>query len=274
MSADATPSTGTYLDRIVPLVRRRLEQRRGALPVEALLDRLPTGVPPSFAAALATPGMSLIAEVKRASPSRGPIRPDLDVASLVRHYELAGARAVSVLTEEDFFQGSLADLRVASAATGLPVLRKDFILDEYQIYEARAAGASAVLLIASLLSDDEVGGLVALARGLSLDVLLEVHDEVEARRALAFPDVIIGINNRDLRTFEVSLQTTVDLARLVPRERLLVGESGISDPEEVRMLARAGVDAVLVGEALLRDNDITWAVRRLVDAAPSAEVES
>jgi indole-3-glycerol phosphate synthase len=209
--------------------------------------------------------MSLIAEVKRASPSKGPIRPQLNVADLVRAYERAGARAISVLTEEDFFRGSLNDLRVAASATRLPVLRKDFVVDEYQVYEARVCGAAAVLLIAALLSDKEINALASVAAELDLGVLLEVHDADEAHRALLVNDgVVLGINNRDLRTFEVSLQTTLELSRLIPVDRLLVGESGITTHDDVRLLEAAGVDGVLVGETLLRSPDVEGTVAELL----------
>ncbi|NLE11673.1 MAG: indole-3-glycerol-phosphate synthase, partial [Actinobacteria bacterium] len=179
-----------------------------------------------------------------------------------------GARAVSVLTEEDHFRGSLDDLRSAAADTGLPLLRKDFIVDGYQIYEARVWGASAVLLIAALLSDDRLHDLTGLAFDLGLDVLLEVHDAAELARALSFDGVVIGVNNRDLRSFEVSLETTLELAGRVPAERLLVGESGIRGRTDVEMLAACGVDAVLVGETILRDADVGQAVRSLMDPVP------
>jgi indole-3-glycerol phosphate synthase len=258
----------TYLDRIVPAVLSRLEERKRELPLSELRVGLAPFRRPSFAEAMGKPGISLIAEVKRASPSKGPIRPDLSVASLVRAYERAGARAVSVLTEQDYFSGSLDDLREAVAATALPVLRKDFILDAYQVYEARAAGASAVLLIAALLSDSELEALAALAANLELGVLLEVHDEAEVERALRFPDVVIGVNNRDLRTFDVSVNTTVELSRLIHSERLLVGESGICSNEDVRALESCGVDGVLVGETLLRSPDVEAAVSQLMRPSP------
>lgn len=262
MNRHPDQATGTYLDRILPAVRRGVERRRRAVPLGVLRNRPRPVQRASFSEGLALPGMSLIAEVKRASPSKGPIRPDLDVRALVGEYERAGARAISVLTEEDFFRGSLADLREAAAATALPLLRKDFILDEYQVYEARDAGASAVLLIAAALTDEELERLVALAGDLDLDVLLEVHDQTEAVRAAVYPGVVIGINNRDLRTFSVSLQTTVDVARVLPSDRLLVGESGIATGEDVLLMAAAGVDAILVGETLLRSPD----TKRTVDA--------
>lgn len=254
----------TYLDRIVPAVRRRLDERKRSLPLSALKEALQPGPRRSFSDAVGAAGISLIAEVKRASPSKGPIRPDLDVSTLVRSYERAGARAISVLTEQDYFRGGLDDLRAAVAATALPVLRKDFIIDEYQVYEARAFGASAVLLIAALLSDRELGRLSELALDLGLDALLEVHDRAELARVLPLEYTVIGVNNRDLRTFAVSLDTTVDLARLVPPGRLLVGESGIWTRADVETLAACGVDGVLVGESLLRNPDVEVAIRELM----------
>jgi indole-3-glycerol phosphate synthase len=220
--------------------------------------------PPSFAAAVAAPGISLIAEVKRRSPSRGPIRPELDVAELVAGYEAAGARAVSVLTEEDFFGGGLDDLRVAREGTRLPLLRKDFVIDVYQIHEARVYGASAVLLIAGLLDDGKMRELAAAASDLGLDVLVEVHDAPQMARALEVETAILGVNNRDLHTFSVSLATTAQLAGLVPKGRLLVSESGVETRDDMDRLAALGVDAVLVGEAILREARPDRVVRALL----------
>ena len=283
----------SYLDVIVPDVRRRLAEREARMPLpelQVLIEAgraagqsaglsaasahgLAAGGPggrPSFAAALRGRGLAVIAEVKRYSPSKGAIRPDLDVATLAAAYEAGGAAAVSVLTEEDHFRGGLHDLRAAAGATRLPLLRKDFIVDPYQVYEARAFGASAVLLIAALLDDAGLRDLVGLARDLGLDVLLEVHDAGEMERALRVEDVVIGVNNRDLRTFEVSLRTSLDLAGMVPPGRVLVAESGIRDRADVEALAAAGVDAVLVGESLLRQGEATEAVSALVE--PPCEV--
>jgi indole-3-glycerol phosphate synthase len=271
----AAGSSETYLDRIMPAVRRRLQERKQRTSQAELEAMVAPGAvsPPaaalasarlSFAAALNISGVSLIAEVKRASPSRGPIRPDLQVKTIVEAYEASGARAISVLTEEDYFQGSLADLREAAAHTRLPLLRKDFITDPYQIYEARAYGASAVLLIAALLDDAELRLFTKLAHSLGMDVLLEVHDAAEMARALRVDGAIIGVNNRDLRTFTVSLDTTRWLADSVPPGRLLVGESGIRTHTDIARLAACGVDAVLVGESILRAEDIGAAVRALV----------
>jgi indole-3-glycerol phosphate synthase len=266
--------SGTYLDRIVADVVDRVRERKMRRP-QTTLESLPT--PPgraSFAAAMRLPGISLIAEVKRASPSKGPIRLDLDVARTVAAYEKAGARAVSVLTEEDHFRGGMVDLEAAVAATALPVLRKDFVVDEYQIEEARAAGASAVLLIAALLPEPRLSELAAYAGAAGLDVLLEVHDRDELERALRQPDAIIGINNRDLRTFEVSLATTEVLAGWVPPDRLLVSESGIRRVADVERLRTWGVDGMLVGESLLRGDDVEVAVRELVGAASAGSGRS
>ncbi len=254
----------TYLDHIVPTVRRRLEERKRSLPEAELSAMVRPKGRRSFAAAMRAPGVSLIAEVKRTSPSKGPIRPGLEVGAVVEAYETAGARAVSVLTEQDYFSGSLDDLRTAAAHTRLPVLRKDFILDSYQVLEAHVFGASAVLLIAALLTDEDLRSLAGLARELEMDVLLEVHDELELRRALEINEVLIGINNRDLRTFTVSLDTTVRLAGSVPPGRMLVSESGIESRDDVERMALHGVDAVLVGEGILRSSDIGAAVRALV----------
>lgn len=262
-------ATVTYLDRIMPAVRERLDERRGRLPLAELQALEAPSARPSFTSAISVPGVSLIAEVKRASPSKGPIRPDLEVRALVQAYEQAGARAVSVLTEQDHFLGSPDDLWAAVAATTLPVLRKDFIVDAYQVHEARVGGASAVLLIAALLDDGELRDLSGLAVRLDLDVLLEVHDEAELARALAVDCAIIGVNNRDLRTFAVSLETTERLTGLVPSGRLLVSESGIRDHADVVKLASLGVDGVLVGESLLREPDVGAAARALMEPLPS-----
>lgn len=291
-------SGGSYLDRILPAVEARLADRKRRVPLEKIKEEAllavsrqvasqqftgqqfaggpalkgrfagrPAAAAASFAAALRAPGVSVIAEVKRASPSKGVMRNDLDVAALVQAYERGGAAAVSVLTEEDHFLGSLADLGAATAATALPLLRKDFIVDEYQVYEARAYGAAAILLIAAVLPPERLEVLASLAYGLGMDVLLEVHDERELGRALAVNGALIGINNRDLRTFAVSLETTTRLAPLVPADRVVVAESGICSAADVAKVAAAGVDAVLVGETLVRSSNPEAALRALLSAA-------
>ena len=206
----------------------------------------------------------VIAEIKKASPSRGVIRPDFDPVALARGYAAAGADAVSVLTDGPFFQGSLADLVAVRGTITLPILRKDFQVDPYQLWEARDAGADAVLLIAAALSSRQLQDLVGLGRELGLAALVEIHARPELDAALASGAAVIGINNRDLRTFEVSLETTLGLLPCVPAETVLVSESGIADPAQVAQLAAAGVDAILVGEGLLRHPDAGGALRRLM----------
>jgi indole-3-glycerol phosphate synthase len=215
--------------------------------------------------ALRRDATSIIAEVKRASPSKGPIAPDIVAVEVAAEYIAGGTAAISVLTDERFFHGSLDDLRlVAAVAEQTPVLRKDFVLDAYQIAEARAAGAAAVLLIVAALTDESLRELHQAACEYGLDALVEVHDEAELERALAAEATLIGVNNRDLRTFEVDLVTTERLATLVPPEVTLVGESGIRTRADVERLGRAGVHAVLVGETLMRAPDRAAAVRELL----------
>ena len=262
-----------YLQDIVADVRRHLEERKRELAPE-LVRRLP--LPPgraSFAVALSRPGLGVIAEIKRVSPSKGPLRADLDVADLAGRYERAGAVAVSVLTESDNFGGSLRDLAVAVAATSVPVLQKDFVVDEYQLWEARVRGASAVLLIVAVLEQADLLRLSETARGLGLDVLVEVHDEAELARGLAIDDAIIGINNRDLRSFAVSLDTTFRLVSLMPPDRIVVSESGLRCREDYLRLQAAGVDGVLVGEHLLVQEDVEVAVRALLAGETPGTVE-
>ncbi len=248
--------TGTILDEIAAHKREELEARRSGRPLVDLRAAVKAApAPRDFTAALRKSGISLIAEVKRASPSRGRLRPDLDAASLAKTYAASGAAAISVLTDERFFQGSLDDLRAVHRATSVPVLRKDFVLDPYQIYEARAAGADAVLLIVAILDDALLNDLLALADQLSLAALVEVHNMPELERALVLDPEIIGINNRDLRTFEVDLETTAALRPYIPSDTVLVAESGIERPADVARLHAIGVDAMLVGTALVTAPD-------------------
>jgi len=230
----------------------RLRSRHGEF-AEAL------GAAPSprgFRAALAGGArVSLIAECKRRSPGAGEILPGLDPVALTRGYEQAGARALSVLTDQTYFGGTLSDLSDVRSHTGLPLLRKDFTIDPLQVVEARVAGADAVLLIVRILSDETLRLLHAEARGLGLDVLVEVHDACELERAIAIGADLIGINNRDLSTFVTDLDTTVRLLAEVPPDVVLVSESGIRTVEDIERLGEAGVDAILVGEALLRAPD-------------------
>jgi indole-3-glycerol phosphate synthase len=221
---------------------------------EAGLTRRRSAAPHAFAWALGVRGrVNVIAEFKRASPSKGVIRDDLGAAETARAYKEGGACALSVLTEGDHFRGSLGDLEEARAAARLPVLRKDFIFDDYQVYESAAAGADALLLIASMLDDDALARLRRLTEDeLGMDALVEVHMADEMRRADAAGARIIGVNNRDLRTFRVSLETSFELARRAPAGRLLVSESGIRDHADIRRLTRAGFNAFLIGETPMR----------------------
>jgi len=198
---------------------------------------------------------AVIAEIKKASPSKGVIREDFRPAEIAASYERGGAACLSVLTDRDFFQGSNAYLQQARAACALPVIRKDFIVDDYQVYEARAIGADCILLIAACLSDAQMAGLAELATGLGMDVLIEVHDAEELRRMLPLGLPLVGINNRNLRTFEVSLQTTLDLLPQIPDDRIVVTESAIHAADDVALMRAHHVDAFLVGEAFMRADD-------------------
>jgi len=250
--------TGTYLDRI-------LADTAAALAARSDLPDAPAPAAPArgFARALATPGMSLIAEIKKASPSKGLIRADFQPAEIARDYQAAGASAISVLTDEKYFQGKLAYLEQARAACALPLLRKDFIIHPAQIYEA-VGRADAVLLIVAALAREEFAGLLATASACGLDTLVEVHDRAELDTALELGARVIGINNRDLHAFTIDLQTTFTLRPFIPADRLLVSESGIQTHAQVAALADAGVNAILVGETLMRSADIGAAVRALL----------
>jgi indole-3-glycerol phosphate synthase len=264
----------TILDRIVERTRADLSDRKARVPLAELRARCrDLEAPRDFAGAVRRPPgaarrrtgpLAVIAEIKKASPSRGVIRPDFQPAALAAAYAAAGASAVSVLTDGPFFQGSLQDLAAVRQHVELPILRKDFHLDPYQLYEARAAGADAVLLIAAILTAAKIRDLLSLAGELGLAALVEAHDAEELEQALACGARIVGINNRDLRTFRVTLQTTFDLLSMVPADRALVSESGVLAAADARRLAEAGVDAILVGEGLLTHPDVGAALRALV----------
>jgi indole-3-glycerol phosphate synthase len=245
------------LDEIVAQKRRTVDALRQIQPVSDM-ERAAASAPAPrdfFRALKDAQAPAIIAEIKKASPSAGVIRPDLDIAALVSSYEKGGAAAVSVITEEDFFLGRLEYVLQARDAGRLPVLCKDFIIDPLQVLAARAAGADGLLLIAAVLNQDTLVDLLEMARSLGMACLVEVHDEDELARVLKTDARIIGVNNRNLRTFEVSLETTVKLRPLVPADRLVVAESGIQQRADLESLAGAGVDAVLIGTSLMRATD-------------------
>ena len=256
------------LDDIIDATRDRLDRVKRDVPLaelERAIEQRTTLEGRPFAEALSRPWTSVIAEYKRRSPSAGDIRPDAGVVDIVRAYERGGAAAVSILTEERHFGGSLADLRDARAATDLPLLRKDFTVDPYQLYEAKAYGADAVLLVVGSLKTRDLEELHQLADDLDLDALVEVHNEAELQTVLEIDvDVdVIGINNRDLADFSVSLDTTFELLTDVPAGKTVVSESGISQRAQIEELERVGVDAVLIGETVMRAPDPEVAVREL-----------
>jgi indole-3-glycerol phosphate synthase len=254
----------SVLERIVEDTRDEVGRRREAMPLSrlerAVADR-PEGRP--FSEALLRPGISLIAEHKRRSPSAGAIREGSTVDEIVCAYERGGAAALSILTEPFHFGGSLDDLRAARAVTSLPVLRKDFIVDPYQLYESAAAGADAILLIVAALEPDDLFELLREARALDLDALVEVHDERELEVALDVEADVLGLNNRDLGDFSVDIERTYELLSDVPAGKTVVSESGFSTREQLDDLERVGIDAVLIGETLMRAQDVEEAARRL-----------
>ncbi|NEX17275.1 MAG: indole-3-glycerol phosphate synthase TrpC [Halochromatium sp.] len=237
------------------VTERKLRISQRALQVRVADARPPRGFAEALQARVAAGNAAVIAEIKRASPSKGVIRADFHPADLARSYSRGGASGLSVLTDRDFFQGDDQHLIEARAACGLPVIRKDFIIDPYQVLEARALGADCILLIAACLDDAALSDLAALAADLGLDVLIEVHDAEELKRALVVPSRLLGINNRDLRSFEVDLQTTLSLKAQVPKDRLLITESGIHTRDEVALMRTNGIHAFLVGESLMRTPD-------------------
>ena len=257
---------GHILTRIIEAKQKRLQISRMRVP-EAVVKKMAatTKAAPSFRAALENSRrVRLIAEVKKASPSRGVLKADLNVGQLAAMYAEGGASAISVVTEEDFFQGDLGWVGTIRQASGLPVLRKDFIYDEFQVYETRACGASAILFIVAMLEPSELKELLMLAQELKLDALVEVHDETELGEALEAGASIIGVNNRDLKTFNVDVQTSVRLAKLIPDDRLFVVESGIHTKRDIDRLRHAGADAFLIGEHFLTAPDPAAAIRGLV----------
>lgn len=256
----------TILDKIVATKRQEIAAAQEAVSADSLRDRLPSAPPVrSFFDALAAPGpIKLIAEVKKASPSKGVIRDDFDPVAIAKAYAEHGATCISVLTDVQYFQGNLAYLSAIRQEVNIPLLRKDFILDSYQLLEARVAGADAVLLIAECLDDCNLRKLHNETIELGMTPLVECYEPANVQRVLEAGATLVGINNRDLRTFETDLQHTIRLRQQIPEDHLVVGESGIHHPEDVKLLADNGVDAILVGESLMAQADIGNAVEKLL----------
>ncbi|MCM8760885.1 MAG: indole-3-glycerol phosphate synthase TrpC [Candidatus Omnitrophica bacterium] len=246
------------LSRIIEEKRRVVEAAKLAKPqAELVKETKNLYVSSSFKKNIARPhNVNLIAEIKKASPSKGILRGDFNPVKIAMTYQAHGASAISILTDERFFEGKLEYIKLVKDSVSLPVLRKDFIIDEYQIYESALAGADAILLIADILSTNEMRGFAEIASSLGLDVMLEVHNEEDVEKALAVDSPIIGINNRDLHTFKVDLGVTAKLIRLLPQSKIKVSESGIKSYEDVMFLKSLGVNAVLIGEAFMESTDI------------------
>lgn len=257
------------LENIAAYKRKEVATAKAAQPLADLLRAAKEAPPPrSFSAALnqaaAAKRPALIAEIKKASPSKGTIREDFDPEALARAYERGGATCLSVLTDAPSFHGSSDHLICARAAVSLPVLRKDFMLDPYQVVQSRAIGADCILVILAMLDDHSATSLITAARDWGMDAIVEVHDETETRRAVDLNADVIGINNRDLKTFETTLDTAVRLKPLIPPRALVIGESGLSTPVDLRRMASAGIGAYLIGEALMRQHDVEAATRAII----------
>jgi len=253
------------LNEIVAAKRRELARAQVELPLSELEKRISQRKPAlDFASTLRVDNVSIIAEVKKASPSKGLLSPNFDPLNLANAYAQGGATAISVLTETSYFQGALrhlSDIRKTPSLDKIPLLRKDFLFSPYQVYESRAFGADAILLIAAILTDEELEFLISLAHELGMQCLVEVHDRPELERVIRSPARIIGINNRDLRTFDVDIATTERLCPLVPEDRLIVSESGIKERKDIQRLKQCGVNAVLIGEALVTASDVSAKLR-------------
>jgi indole-3-glycerol phosphate synthase len=267
-------TTGTVLDRILDARRAEVDHRKRVLPETALKYGVKAASPPrDFATALSRDPLNIIAELKPASPSRGVLRDPFDATALASSLQSAGAAALSVLTEQEFFRGSLKNLRDARKAVSLPVLRKDFIFDPWQVWEARANDADSFLLIVAALDDSALRDLIALGRELHMEPLVEVHTAAELDRALAAEARILGVNNRDLKTLSVHTQTSFDLIELIPDHCIAVSESGIHSHAELLKLRAAGFDAFLIGTRLMLSPDPGGAMAELLGLAPSGAPE-
>lgn len=262
---------GKILDEIMSYHREQLPKIKRDVPLADVQSLAMVAEPPlDFYAALAAEGVSLIAECKKASPSKGLMVPNYDPVALATSYVSGGASAISVLTDGRHFQGSLTHLRDVREAVSVPILRKDFMFDPYQIYEARAAGADAILLIAAVLADSQIAELLGLTHSLGMNALIEVHTEDELKRVLQLGPRIVGVNNRNLQTFEVDFENTARLRAMIPDDVLAVGESGLKSAEDVATMHRIGVDAILVGETLVKSNNALATVRRFVAAGSAS----
>jgi indole-3-glycerol phosphate synthase len=267
--------TGTVLDRIAAYKREEVRLARAEMS-QSVLEREALEAPPvrAFAAALeakiAAGHWALIAEIKKASPSKGLIRADFNPPALALAYERGGAACLSVLTDRPSFQGAPENLLAARSVTGLPALKKDFLLDPYQVAQARLWGADCILLILAMIDDVLAGELETEARDWGMEILVEVHDETELERALKLKTRLVGINNRDLRTFATALEVTERLAPLVPKDWLIVAESGLESPRDLARLGHAGVSAFLIGESLMRQPDVAGATRAILDRTAAA----
>jgi len=266
-------STPTILEKIKTYKLEEIASRKKNISIEELENRITDVAPPrGFADALsaaARDGYGLIAEIKKASPSKGLIRADFDVPALAEAYKGGGATCLSVLTDTPSFQGADEYLVAASDAVDLPILRKDFLYDTYQVAESRAMGADCILIIMASVDDALAADIEAAAIHYGMDVLIEIHNEAELERATALTSSLLGINNRDLNTFDVTLETTRQLARIVPEDKMIVAESGLFEPDDLADLARYGARAFLIGESLMRQDDVTAATRHILSKKPT-----
>lgn len=256
----------SILDKIAAHKRDEVAQAKRLYPLSRLLDKdvLPTR---DFTAALRDTNPAIIAEIKKASPSKGVIRADFDVAKIAAIYQQHGASCLSVLTDKDFFQGSHENIAIAHAHASLPILRKDFIIDDYQIHESRALGADCILLIVALLSDNQLRDYCQLAQELTMDVLVESHSLAEFKRALTLPTPLMGVNNRDLHSFKTDLTISITLAKQLPTDKYLITESGINSPADMHLMQQNGIRHFLIGESLMREADIGAKLDELMKSA-------